>query len=209
MDARFEVGFCGLRENWQKIGYNKGIGSQARMTVAVRCRVICKLFRESVMKRFQALVVLSVALLTSACALRPVQPGMSQAEVLKLKGTPTRTVPLGSGTRLQYSTEPAGQSVVMVDLDAQGKVINARQVMTLAEFSKIQPGQWTREDVEREFGRPALMDRVASWPGEIMTYRWLDSNIYDMYFWVYLDAGNVVQRTGQGMEFPARMKDND
>ena len=161
------------------------------------------------MKRVQAIIALFFILLMTGCALTPVQPGMSQAEVLKLYGKPTRIVPLDSGTRLQYSTEPAGQSVVIVDLDAAGKVLNVRQVMTLAEFSKIQPGQWTRQDVEREFGRPASMDRVASWPGEIMTYRWLSSNIYDMYFWVYLDAANVVQRTGQGMEFPARMKDND
>jgi hypothetical protein len=34
-----------------------------------------------------------------------------------------------------------------------------------------------------------------------MTYRWLDAS-QPMYFWVYLDAGNMVQRTGQGMEFP-------
>ena len=161
------------------------------------------------MKRFQAIVALVFILLMTGCALTPVQPGMSQAEVLKLYGTPTRIVPLNPGTRLQYSTQPAGQSVVMVDMDAGGKVVNVRQVMTPAEFSKVQPGQWTREDVEREFSRPASVDRVASWPGDIMTYRWLSSNIYDMYFWVYLDGRNVVQRTGQGIEFPARMKDND
>ena len=161
------------------------------------------------MKRFQVFATLACTALLTSCALAPVQPGMSQADVLKRYGTPTRIVPLNSGTRLQYSTEPAGQSVVMVDLDAAGKVVNARQVMTPAEFSKVQPGQWTREDVEREFGRPASVDRVASWPGDIMTYRWLSSNIYDMYFWVYLDGRNVVQRTGQGIEFPARMKDND
>ena len=161
------------------------------------------------MKRFQVLATLACTALLTSCALAPVQPGMSQADVLKRYGTPTRIVPLNSGTRLQYSTEPAGQSVVMVDLDAAGKVVNARQVMTPAEFSKVQPGQWTREDVEREFGRPASVDRVASWPGDIMTYRWLSSNIYDMYFWVYLDGRNVVQRTEQGMEFPARMKDNE
>ncbi|MGV8804747.1 MAG: hypothetical protein ACWA6Y_07280 [Polaromonas sp.] len=161
------------------------------------------------MKRFQALVTLSIAALLTGCALEPVQPGMSQAEVFKLYGSPTRIVSLNSGTRLQYSTEPAGQSVVMVDLDVAGKVLAVRQVMMPAEFSKIQPGQWTREDVEREFGRPASVDRVASWPGDIMTYRWLSNNIDDMYFWVYLDARNVVQRTGQGMEIPVRMNDNN
>jgi hypothetical protein len=40
---------------------------------------------------------------------------------------------------------------------------------------------------------------VASWPHDIMTYRWFE--IDNMLYWVYLDQNNVVQRTGQGIEF--------
>jgi hypothetical protein len=150
----------------------------------------------------------TAVLLVAGCALTPVRPGMSQAEVLASYGTPTRIVPLASGTRLQYSSQPAGQSAMMVDLDAAGNVSAVRQVLTLNEFSKIEPAKWTRDDVEREFGRPARVDRVASWPGDIMTYRWRDVD-QDKFFWVYLDGGNRVQRTGQGMEIPIRMHDND
>ena len=150
----------------------------------------------------------AAALLLAGCAFTPVTPGMSQAEVMASYGTPTRVVVLSAGTRLQYSAQPAGQSVVMVDLDAAGKVVSVRQVMTLKELSKIEPGKWTREDVEREFGRPATIDRVASWSGDIMTYRWRDA-VQDMFYWVYLDAGNRVQRTGQGMELPMRLFDRD
>ena len=150
----------------------------------------------------------AAALLLAGCAFTPVTPGMSRDEVMTSYGTPTRVVAIGSGTRLQYSAQPAGQSVVMVDLDAAGQVVSVRQVMALKELSKIEPGKWTREDVEREFGRPATIDRVASWPGDIMTYRWRDV-AQDMYYWVYLDGGNRVQRTGQGMEIPIRMHDKD
>lgn len=151
----------------------------------------------------------AAALLMAGCVFTPVQPGMSRDQVLASYGTPTRIVPVGSGMRLQYSRQPAGQSVVMVDLDAAGKVVAVREVMNLQEFSRVEPGKWTREDVEREFGPPARVDRVASWPGDIMNYRWRENNIQDMYFWVYLDAGNRVQRTGQGMEIPMRMHLND
>lgn len=145
-------------------------------------------------------------LLLAACALSPVQPGMSREEVVAHYGKPSRVVPLPAGTRLQYSLEPAGQSALMVDLDPADKVVAVRQMMTLAQLSKIEPLKWTREDVEREFGPPASVDRVGDWPGDIMTYRWLDVT-QDMYFWVYLDAGNVVQRTGQGWEIPVRAND--
>ena len=149
----------------------------------------------------------AAALLMAGCAFTRVQPGMSRSEVVASYGRPTRVVPVASGTRLQYSRQPAGQSVVMVDLDTADKVVAVREVMTLREFSRIEPGKWTREDVEREFGPPARVDRVASWPGDVMNYRWRDS-LQDMYFWVYLDANNRVQRTGQGMDLPIRMHDD-
>ncbi|MFS2034664.1 hypothetical protein ACEN8I_11625 [Polaromonas sp. CT11-55] len=145
------------------------------------------------------------AFLAAGCAVG-VQPGMSREQVLASYGTPTRTVALASGTRLQYSRQPSGQTAVMVDLDATGKVVSARQVLNPQDFSRIEVGKWTRADVEREFGPPAKVDGVASWSGDIMTYRWRDG-VQDMFFFVYLDAGYVVQRVGQGMEFPVRVND--
>lgn len=150
----------------------------------------------------------AVALWLTGCAFTPVKPGMSREQVVASYGTPTRVVAIGSGTRMQYSSQPAGQSVVMIDLNPAGQVVAVREVMMLKELFKIVPGEWTREDVEREFGRPASIDRVASWPGEIMTYRWRDT-AQDMYFWVYLDAANRVQRTGQGMEIQTRLFEKD
>ncbi|WP_411884692.1 hypothetical protein [Polaromonas sp. YR568] len=144
------------------------------------------------------------ALLLAGCATP--QPGMSREQVLASWGTPTRTVPLASGTRLQYSGQPTGQIATMVDLDAAGKVVSVRQVLNMQDFSRIEVGKWTRADVEREFGPPAKTDGVVSWSGDIMTYRWVDG-VQDMFFFVYLDAGKVVRRVGQGMEFPIRMND--
>jgi hypothetical protein len=119
--------------------------------------------------------------------------------VIARKGPPTRVVALPSGERLQYSLQPMGQYAWMIDLDATGKVVGAYQALTSNNFNRIEPGKWTRNDVEREFGPPAQVDRVASWNGPVMTYRWNDGS--DMFYWVYLDDGNVVQRAHPGMEF--------
>lgn len=151
-------------------------------------------------RRLTRVALLLGALALSACAaFSPVQPGMTRDEVVARFGTPTRVVALPSGTRLQYTGQPAGRYATMVDLDAAGRVVQARQVLNARDFARIEIGRWTRQDVERELGRPAFVDRVASWPFDIMTYRWFDMS--DMFFWVYLDQNNVVQRTGQGMEF--------
>jgi hypothetical protein len=150
----------------------------------------------------------AVALVLACCAalvgcvgvgLSGVAAGTTRADVIARLGQPTRSVALPSGERLQYSQQPMGQYATMVDLDSAGRVVSARQVLTLAEFSRIVDGQWTRADVEREFGPPARVDGVASWRGDILTYRWNDGS--DMFFFVYLDANQVVQRAHPGMEF--------
>jgi hypothetical protein len=137
----------------------------------------------------------------SACAVVEWVPlGTPQAAVIERYGAPSRVVPLPSGTRLQYTRQPMGQTAVMVDLDAAGQVVSVRQVLNANDFARIEVGQWTRETTEREFGRPAWVNHVASWTGDILTYRWRDGSI-DMLYYVYLDPGNVVQKVGQGMEF--------
>ena len=146
----------------------------------------------------------ALAALLAACASNPfmgysVQPGTAREAVIARLGQPTGIVRLPSGERLQYSLQPFGQSAWMVDLDASGRVLNARQVLTAAQFNRIEPGNWTRDDVLREFGPPATLDGVASWNGPIMTYRWNDGS--DMFYYVYLDRGNVVRRAHPGMEF--------
>ena len=134
-----------------------------------------------------------------ACAFNTVQPGMSRDDVVARMGQPSRVLPLEAGTRLQYSRQPAGRQVFNVDLDANGRVLLVRQMLVAPELARIALNQWTRDDVERAFGPPASIDRVANWPSDIMTYRWSDGE--DMFYWVYLDQNNVVRRTGQGVEY--------
>jgi hypothetical protein len=102
------------------------------------------------------------------------------------------------GQRLQYTLQPAGQYAFMVDLDASGRVTQVRQVLTQAEFNRIEVDRWTRADVEREFGPPGRIDGVANWPGPIYTYRWREQG--DMFYFVYFDPQGIVRRAHPGME---------
>lgn len=153
-------------------------------------------------KRSGTLTLSAMALLTfllTSCAVQRVAPGATRADVLAIYGQPTREVALPTGSRLQYSRLPAGQTAVMVDLDAAGKVVSSKQVLQSAEFARIVLGQWSRADVEREFGPPYLVDRVASWQGDILNYTFREGGI-DLFFFVYLDPANMAQRTGQAMD---------
>jgi hypothetical protein len=150
-------------------------------------------------------LVLAAALLLAGCA-HPwntvnLAPGTPRDEVIARAGQPVRVVPLpGGGQRLQYTLQPLGRYAFMVDLDPAGRLVSARQVLTELNFERIEPGRWTRDDVEREFGPPAMIDRVTSFQGDVLTYRWADRN-EPMFYWVYVDPRGVVQRAHPGMEF--------
>lgn len=155
-------------------------------------------------------ILMTSLFLLGGCALHPfseITPGMTQGEVVARMGPPGAVVAIPQGTRLQYSGQPTGQFAFMVDLDASGRVLSARQVLNAKDFARIEPGKWTRDDVLREFGRPTGVDRVASWPGDILTYRWYD--LQDLFYWVYLDGNQVVQRAHPGMEFVNAPNDRD
>jgi hypothetical protein len=158
------------------------------------------------MSLIRSLLAAAASLILSGCAGNPfsgydIAPGTPRDAVLARMGQPYRVVRLPHGERLQYTLQPFGQYAWMVDLDAAGKVVRARQVLTEENFNRIEPGKWTRADVENEFGRPAQIDRVASWRGPVMNYRWRDSVGSDMFYWVYLDGQNIVRRAHPGMEF--------
>lgn len=151
-------------------------------------------------------LAVAIALLLGACAhpwnTADIAPGTPREQVIARAGQPVAVVPLaGGGQRLQYTLQPLGRYAFMVDLDANGRVVQSRQVLTEREFHRIEPGRWTRADVQREFGPPAQVDGVASWNGPVWTYRWRDLGGADMFYWVYFDPQGVVQRAHPGIEF--------
>ena len=150
--------------------------------------------------------LVAVAALVTGCANQALAPGMSRDEVVSRLGTPTRVVPLAGGERFQYSRQPYGRTTTMVDLDAAGRVVRARQVLNLTDFNRIEIDRWSRDDIAREFGPPASVDHVGSWRGDIWNYYWFDG-VNNMFFWVYLDAQGVVRRTQQGIELPREPDD--
>ncbi|MDO9403066.1 MAG: hypothetical protein Q7T87_03445 [Polaromonas sp.] len=142
-----------------------------------------------------------VALTLAGCAVT-VPPGASREEAIARHGRPSAVVALpGGGSRLQYAVQPEGKTAWMVDLDASGRVVETRQMLSPSGFTRVVPGRWTRQDAYNEFGPPATIDHVYSWTGDILTYRWMDFSQQPMLFWIYLDPNNVVQKTGQGMDF--------
>jgi len=125
------------------------------------------------MKRLASLVA---AWLTACAAFGPPpQPGQSEAEVRQRLGTPTARYALDNGgVRLEFATGPMGRETWMVDLDAQGRVTSADQVLdagALAGFQARAPGL-TSQQVLRLIGTPGER-RHGGWQGgEVWSYRY-------------------------------------
>lgn len=139
-----------------------------------------------------ALVALVAQL--SGCALPAHEkPGALRAEVLARLGPPSATLALASGERLLYSELPAGFEAYALDFDASGRLLRNEQVLTQTRFENIPQGVWTTADVQRSFGAPLRVERVARFDGDIWTYRFRQNSDLRLAH-VHLDRQGVVQQ---------------
>jgi len=144
------------------------------------------------------LVVLALAAALSACASfnRTPAVGTPLADVTAKLGKPDAVYPLPAGGQmLEYRGQPMGQFQHMARIGADGRLESYEQVLTTQNFAKIQPGNWTKDDVLRSFGRPAEMspDRVAG--GDVWSYRYKQDGIWPAYMNIYFNGRGEVRRT--------------
>lgn len=142
-------------------------------------------------------LVLGLIMLLAGCALMPerVPLGATRSEIESRLGSPTGVYPLADGTRLQYSRQPAGQEVYNLDLGADGRLRQTEQVMDAGWLQRIPVDQWTRQDALLNLGRPAIIERVASFDGVLWTYRFREMST-PRFVHLYLDSSGVVRRVG-------------
>lgn len=99
---------------------------------------------------------LTVALAACASSLGPlkVQPGQSEADVVRLAGQPRTVYKNPDGSRqLEYNNQPFGTTVYMITVGANGQVSNVAQVLSDPYMDKIKPGL-THDEVLRMLGEP-------------------------------------------------------
>ena len=136
------------------------------------------------------------ALALAGCSLMPEQvaPGTPRTEIETRLGRPTLVHTLPTGTRLQYSGQPSGPWVHNLDLGPDGRLVRSEQVMDAGWLLRhIEIGRWTREDVLRGMGRPAMVERVARFDGEVWSYRFLEATRPRLVH-VHLDPAGVVRQ---------------
>jgi len=131
-------------------------------------------------------------LVLAGCVTPPTPtPGTTAGDMARQWGKPTATYALDAGAqRLEYASGPYGRTTWMVDVDATGRVTQARQVLTEAEFLRLQsaPGL-TRDRLLRWIGTPGER-RGARGGGETWSWRYPTNDC--LWFQASLDADGQV-----------------
>jgi hypothetical protein len=113
-------------------------------------------------------------MLAGCAVVVPPEAGSAQDELLRRWGQPTARYALLEGAqRLEYATGPYGRTTWMVDVDAAGRVRQARQVLNEAEFMLVQSASGlTRDALLRWLGTPGERQSGGWQGGEVWSWRY-------------------------------------
>jgi hypothetical protein len=135
------------------------------------------------------LVLLAMALLAGCDEQRAAQlvEGVStEADVRRQFGEPVQITERADGSKLlAYPRQPEGWTNYEAEIGGDGKLAALRQLLTEANFAKVQPGM-AQAAVGKLLGRHARELRYATKPGETV-WRWhvqrgQDKKVFDVTF---------------------------
>lgn len=153
---------------------------------------------QSLPKRWLVMAFTVAAVTLAACDVQRIaelEAGVTtEAEVRARWGEPAAVYAEPDGSKaLEYPRQPAGQINFMVVIGRDGKVATLRQVLTPANFAKVETG-WDKTQVRRLLGLPAKTQRYQLKREEVWDWRFSD-NAENKLFSVTFDADGRVTAT--------------
>lgn len=146
-----------------------------------------------------ALCLVSALLLTVGCdrvATGELQTGQSTVADMKQKmGEPASVFREGDREVWEYPLGPEGVRTYMMTVNAQGTLERIDQVLTEANFRRVQPGM-TITEVRRMLGRNSTEQRYGASPNDLTHKYKFNNGREDMYFDVTYGADGRVKETG-------------
>ena len=132
-------------------------------------------------------------------------PGESEPAVIAKLGKPTHVYPdLDESGKplpshfLEYMSGPFGQTTYMAHMDSQNRLLSYEQVLTSAQFSKVEIGKSRREDILRLIGTPSETSYLALPKLEVWSYPYKENPVSDSMMHVHFDQNGVVQKMLNG-----------
>lgn len=153
------------------------------------------------MKRL-ILLVFSLSMLLSGCAsiFTTPQPGISEQEVIALKGQTDAVYQIGDSRLLEWSVGAWSQYAYMAKIGPDGKLVSYEQVLTREKFGSIPIDRFTKLDVLQTVGHPTETDYLPLIDREVWAYRYKEEGIWNSMMYIYFDSQGIVRRMENGMD---------
>ncbi|MGR4871793.1 outer membrane protein assembly factor BamE [Variovorax sp. LARHSF232] len=120
----------------------------------------------------------------------------TEADVRKTFGEPEAVWDSSAGRVFEYNRQPAGQKNYMITIGPDGKMAALRQVLTPANFAKVQPGMGA-EDLRKMLGKPASRTPYPLKNELEWEWRWVQPPNSPMVFTAVFDSSQLrVLRSG-------------
>ena len=130
--------------------------------------------------RVFSMLLLSAALLVACDAKRieKLEEGVAtEADVRQQFGDPVTITEKADGSKImEYPRQPEGSTNYLITIGPDGKMSALRQLLTPANFAKVQPGM-DKDEVRKMLGKPTKTHQFALKP---------DEEIWD---WRFIEAG--------------------
>jgi SmpA / OmlA family len=148
---------------------------------------------------FRALVAIFALLGLHGCdsqRISELEEGVSTEADVRSKFGPPENIWEGPGGQrvFEYNRQPAGQTNYMISIGPDGKMTALRQVLTPANFAKVQPGMMM-EDVRKLLGKPMKRTPYALKNEIAWDWRYLEPPNTSMIFTVWFSPDYRVLRT--------------
>jgi outer membrane protein assembly factor BamE (lipoprotein component of BamABCDE complex) len=115
----------------------------------------------------------------------------TEEDVRRQFGEPATVVQAADGSRtLEYPRQPEGQTNYFISIGADGKMSKLRQVLSPANFAKVQPGM-DRAALRNLLGRPAKITPYELKKEEVWDWRWRDGQQAKVFSVTFDSAGLV------------------
>ncbi|KTT21447.1 outer membrane protein assembly factor BamE [Pseudacidovorax intermedius] len=119
----------------------------------------------------------------------------TEADVRAQFGEPENIWDSPAGRVLEYNRQPAGRKNYMITIGPDGRMSALRQVLTLENFARVQPGM-PMEDLRKLLGKPAHVARYALRQETEWEWRWMQPPNTPMVFTAVLNDHQSVVRSG-------------
>ena len=120
----------------------------------------------------------------------------TEADVRKTFGEPEAVWDSPQGQVFEFNRQPAGQKNYMITIGPDGKMAALRQVLTPANFAKVQPGMGA-EDLRKMLGKPASRTPYPLKNELEWEWRWMQPPNSPMVFTAVFDSSQLrVLRSG-------------